>query len=199
MISINDPIIDDILKQCKTVKPKSKPKQNNEKIQIEKQCRHKRSISRCMTCTYESYIEKPTTDHKIARAFYVNFAKINRTYPHEEKTSELQEKMFHEDTIRNRSHILRFKECSDFNVMLEMSDTSTERYLDDDELIIYQYVFGKYYDSEKVLGEKKIEYEDLSDDQKFKLKQLRKHIFENQMRHIKKELEYGVKYDRSQD
>jgi hypothetical protein len=199
MININDSLVDDLLKSCKSIKPSSKAVDKTILNEIEKQCRHKRSLSRCMTCTYESYIEKPTTDHKIARAFYVNFAKISRSYPHYEKTTEAQEKLFHDDTVKNRSHILRFKECSDVNIMIEMSDTSTERYLDDDELIMYQYVFGKYYDSKKILGEKQIDYDDLSEDQKFKLKQLRRHIFENQMRHIKKELENGIRYDRSQD
>ena len=97
----------------------------------------------------------------------------------EQKNQHQMESMLHQKEIFEQ------KQVSDYSAMLYVSFLSLEHPLTHEYVNIYEYLFSKFFDIEKILCKKAPVLEDL---EKQELAKLKSWIFKKQIEHLKERL-----------
>lgn len=190
MMNINDPRLEKMLESAGTYKTNSKPIEKVFELPVisSKVCIHKINFDQCPTC--QCIEAGATSDHEISSAVYIRLAPLPK-YPgnYDQKFTAQQRKIHFEQKIKHAGFILQRKQASEYDTLIWISQQFNEDFRTDQEFLIMKYLFAKFYDFEKIFGkEEKPKMQKVDIDL---LAGIRKHVFECQMRTIKRAMEYN--------
>lgn len=181
MISINDPLIDQMLAEIKTQKPTKPAILEQEQKEDQTPCKHEKPLCDCLECLYIDLF--PKTFYQFGKAFYIKFSEPLVLHEKRIITDELRD-LRKKELNRSGRSLTSKSICGFVDAFIWYLDHTIEDYPGPSMVNVLEYLFNIVFNiPEKIV---------LTSNEEFYLERQRKHVYECQVRDIAHKIDYDL-------